>query len=473
MGIRIANVFHAGDGNLHPLILFDGRESGALERAEEVAGKILQMCVDFGGSITGEHGIGVEKRELSAGHVQRGRPGCDACAALTDRSITTFQPRQGVSILIIMKPATIAELQDFTRSQSQSQGAARLAARGGGEQAGPHLLGWLQSGGNRGAIRIIRVRTARIYLQCIGGHALAEIEQALSAHGQFLPFDPPLVQAGATLGGCVASGLSGPGRYRYGGFRDFLLGVRFVGWQGQLVSSGGKVVKNAAGFDLPKLMIGSLGQYGILAELSFKVFPRPEAYATLQIAYPTLADALEALTSLTQQPFELFALDLVPRAEDAQLRVRLGGKRAPLPERVRHLQRFLESADGSLDEGESEVELWRAEVEFDWAPAGHNLVKVPLTPRRVLALDERLAAAGALRHYSVGANQAWITWPGEIATLDALLNGLNLSGLLVRGEAHNPQLGVRAGDGFARPRQAGSRSARHIPWSIRCSMIFP
>jgi hypothetical protein len=68
----------------------------------------------------------------------------------------------------------------------------------------------------------------------------------------------------------------------------------------------------------------------------------------------------------------------------------------------------------------------------------------------VLALDEKLAAAGALRHYSVGANQAWITWPGEIATLDALLSGLNLSGLLVRGAANNPQLGVRAGDGFAR-----------------------
>jgi len=61
-GIRIANVFHAGDGNLHPLILFDGRESHALERAEEVAGEILRMCVEFGGSITGEHGIGVEKR---------------------------------------------------------------------------------------------------------------------------------------------------------------------------------------------------------------------------------------------------------------------------------------------------------------------------------------------------------------------------------------------------------------------------
>ena len=61
--IRVANVFHAGDGNLHPLILFDGREQGALQRAEQLAGEILQMCVQYGGSISGEHGIGVEKRE--------------------------------------------------------------------------------------------------------------------------------------------------------------------------------------------------------------------------------------------------------------------------------------------------------------------------------------------------------------------------------------------------------------------------
>jgi len=63
MGIRCANVFHAGDGNLHPLILYDGREAGALQRAEELAGKILRMCIEMGGSITGEHGVGVEKRD--------------------------------------------------------------------------------------------------------------------------------------------------------------------------------------------------------------------------------------------------------------------------------------------------------------------------------------------------------------------------------------------------------------------------
>src|SRR5690606_7930071 len=63
-GIRCANVFHAGDGNLHPLILYDGREAGALERAEALAGRILRMCVEMGGSITGEHGIGLEKRDF-------------------------------------------------------------------------------------------------------------------------------------------------------------------------------------------------------------------------------------------------------------------------------------------------------------------------------------------------------------------------------------------------------------------------
>ncbi len=72
-GIRVANVFHAGDGNLHPLILFDGREPGAVERAEELAGEILDLCIRLGGSITGEHGVGVEKRDYLRAHVRGGR----------------------------------------------------------------------------------------------------------------------------------------------------------------------------------------------------------------------------------------------------------------------------------------------------------------------------------------------------------------------------------------------------------------
>lgn len=349
-----------------------------------------------------------------------------------------------------MKPMTIPEIQDTLRSRSGAEGFLRLAPRGAGSK--PALIS--QDGFSlvetSGISGLLEYEPQEFTFTALSGTPLAEIEQALAAHGQFLPFDPPLVQAGATLGGCVASGLSGPGRYRYGGLRDFLLGVRFVDSQGQLVSSGGKVVKNAAGFDLPKLMIGSLGQYGILVELSFKVFPRPEAYATLQAEYPSLEKALEMLIRLTQQPFELFALDLIPQVRGAHLMVRLGGSPATLPERINNLQYFLESDAVHLLEGVAEAKLWQAELEFTWAPADHSLAKVPLTPRRLPVLDEKLSIAGAVRHYSVGANQAWIAWPGEVSMLDGILVGLDLSGLLLRGAAQSPQLGVRSGAGFAR-----------------------
>ena len=85
----------------------------------------------------------------------------------------------------------------------------------------------------------------------LAGTPLREIRDALAARGQYLPFDPPLVESGATIGGTVAAGLSGPGRFRYGGVRDFILAVQFADGTGQLLRGGAKVVKNAAGFDSP------------------------------------------------------------------------------------------------------------------------------------------------------------------------------------------------------------------------------
>src|SRR4029079_6930035 len=113
--------------------------------------------------------------------------------------------------------------------------------------------------------------------------------------GQYLPFDPKCVEAGATLGGTVASGLSGPGRFRFGGLRDFILGVRFVDGAGRLLRMGGKVVKNAAGFDLPKFFVGSLGRFGVLAEMTFKVFPRPQSARTFMLAAGSLDAAARVL----------------------------------------------------------------------------------------------------------------------------------------------------------------------------------
>ncbi|HEY6887587.1 MAG TPA: FAD-binding protein, partial [Solirubrobacter sp.] len=152
----------------------------------------------------------------------------------------------------------------------------------------PALTGGLDVAGLRG---IVEYDPAELTFTALAGTPLREIVTALAEHGQYLPFDPPWVDAGATLGGTVAAGLSGSCSHRHGGIRDFVLGVRFLDGTGRLVGGGGKVVKNAAGFDLPKLFVGSVGRLGVLVQLSLKVFPAPAAWATLRAQADGLDDA--------------------------------------------------------------------------------------------------------------------------------------------------------------------------------------
>ena len=142
------------------------------------------------------------------------------------------------------------------------------------------------------------------------GTPVSEIMRTLAKHGQYLPFDPPLARGGATLGGTVAAGISGPGRYQFGGVRDFILGVRYIDSRGQEVRAGGKVVKNAAGFDIPKLMIGSRGVLGVLIDLSFKVFPRPPAYVSYSLQFEDLEGVLDAMGRASDVKLSLSALDI-------------------------------------------------------------------------------------------------------------------------------------------------------------------
>jgi glycolate oxidase FAD binding subunit len=279
----------------------------------------------------------------------------------------------------------------------------------------------------------------------LAGTPVAEVERVLAQQNQFLPFGPVLSGAGATLGGTVASGLSGAGRYRYGGVRDFILGVQFIDGGGELVRSGGKVVKNAAGFDLPKFMVGSLGCFGLLTELSFKVLPRPEATATLVARYHSLVNGLEALGRLTRQPLELYALDL---DGEANLHVRVGGKAESIPARLERISLLLSGVEMETIQGEGEARFWSERNEFGWLAPEETLVKAPITPKRVPSLDGELRRNGAKSVYSAGANVAWIGWPGEVAEIDALLVQLGLSGLRVLGDPGRARLGVQAGESF-------------------------
>ena len=279
----------------------------------------------------------------------------------------------------------------------------------------------------------------------LSGTKLSEVNDLLAAEGQYLPFDPPFADAGATLGGTVAAGLSGPGRFRYGGVRDFLLGITFVDGSGELLSGGGKVVKNAAGFDLPKLMVGSLGRFGVLVELTFKVFPHPESYATLELTTQDFTQADRLIQQLALSGFEAVALELMP---PNCLLARFGGRSEALPKRLNRVQAFL-GREGDVLTGDAEVELWREANAFSWVPAGHALVKVVHSPRQVTALEATLSPFNVLHRYGVGGNVCYLAWPeAERVGLEALLQRQTLSGLALTGSWTQPHLGRQTGNAF-------------------------
>jgi glycolate oxidase FAD binding subunit len=295
----------------------------------------------------------------------------------------------------------------------------------------PALSGAFDVSGLQG---ILEYDPAELTFTARPGTPLRDIAAALAEHGQYLPFDPPLVEAGATLGGTVAAGVSGPGAYRYGGVRDFVLGVQFVDGTGTLRRAGGRVVKNAAGFDLPKLLVGSMGRLGVLTELTLKVLPAPEATTTVAFVPASVADALEAIARVGRGPIEADAVDLTP---DGRLLVRLAGRAGPLAARVDRLSALIGWPAERVDD-----DVWAAAHTFAWAPDDSTLVRVGLTPRDVAALD------ATSRWLSIGANVAWVATraPQE---LDAALAAAGLTGMRLRGGDGPLLLGARHGGAFA------------------------
>ncbi len=261
---------------------------------------------------------------------------------------------------------------------------------------------------------IVEYQPSEFTFTARAGTPLADITSELARHGQYLPFDPPLTEAGATLGGTIAAGLNGPGRLRYGGLRDFILGAAFLTGDGRLVHGGGKVVKNAAGFDFPKLLVGSCGRLGVILEATFKVFPAPEATLTAEARCDTLADALGLVARLGRLPADLDALELAP---PGRVVVRFAGDRAALPARLDRLSR--ESAATFSPVG-TENEPWR-----HWA--NQRGVRIPLTLHHIPALDAALDSLGLPRRYSVAGNLAIVE--KSAPALDETLRRLGLGGL--------------------------------------------
>lgn len=158
----------------------------------------------------------------------------------------------------------------------------------------------------RALSRIVDYQPKELVLTAQAGTPLADIEALLAESNQMLAFEPPHFSGMATLGGCVAAGLSGPRRPYAGSVRDFVLGVRMVDGTGQALRFGGQVIKNVAGYDVSRLLVGALGTLGLITEVSLKVLPRPAAETTLQFEMNEAA-AIEKMNQWAGQPLPLSA----------------------------------------------------------------------------------------------------------------------------------------------------------------------
>jgi len=151
---------------------------------------------------------------------------------------------------------------------------------------------------------IVEYDPGELVLTCRAGSRLSEIRGALADNGQCLPFEPPGFGDSATLGGTVACGFSGPARPWRGSLRDYLLGVKMVNGAGEVVQFGGQVMKNVAGYDMSRLLAGSMGTLGVLLETSFKILPLPARERTL-VFDCSQAEAIEMVNRWCGQPLPL------------------------------------------------------------------------------------------------------------------------------------------------------------------------
>jgi glycolate oxidase FAD binding subunit len=207
-----------------------------------------------------------------------------------------------------------------SRIESAGRDGTTLRVRGGGSKdfyGGEPRGEALEVGGYAG---VVDYEPKELVLTVRAGTPLAEVERLVAAEGQMLPFEPPHFGLGATIGGTVACGFSGPRRAYTGAVRDFVLGARILDGKGQDLKFGGRVIKNVAGYDVSRLMTGALGTLGVLLDLSFKVLPRPAAEATLRFEMDQ-ARAIQEVNHWAGQPLPLSASAWL----DGLLTIRLSG----------------------------------------------------------------------------------------------------------------------------------------------------
>lgn len=250
----------------------------------------------------------------------------------------------------------------------------------------------------RGVSGIVSYEPEELVIRARGGTLLEEVESALAASGQMLPFEPPRFGGQPTLGGAVATGIAGPRRPWAGAVRDFVLGMEVVTGDGRHVSFGGQVMKNVAGYDIARLATGAMGTLGVIVEVSLKVLPRPATETTV-VLDSTVAEANATVLTLGSKPLPLSGTCY----HDGRLYIRLSGSESAVNQAVRVIGGdqtdnaiWSQVANHELPVLASARELWRVSVPpasealldeaavVEWGGGQRWIVDPPFDPRQGL-----------------------------------------------------------------------------------------
>jgi glycolate oxidase FAD binding subunit len=283
--------------------------------------------------------------------------------------------------------------------------------------------------------RLLQYEPRDLTVSVQAGMSFCELVRTLSAQNQMLPLDPPWIRE-STVGGVLAANLSGPRRRLYGTARDMVIGMTFATLEGKLINSGGMVVKNVAGLDMAKLMIGSFGTLAAIATVNFKVFPVPAASRTFAMEFATAAEAFVERDRILHTVLQPAAMDIVNWPRGYRLLIRAAGNEAVLERYTRELPQA-----AAVDD-----DVWDAIREFTprflAANPGAKVVSMTMPLSKMRAAVETLnvpfiarAGSGVIyAHHGKDAPETPLT--SDLATMTKVKEMFDPERLLNRGRLH-------------------------------------
>lgn len=299
----------------------------------------------------------------------------------------------GVLPQIVLSPNNVDEVSEIMKLASKDSlsvvpwGSGTKMALGNKPQRADIILSTKNLG------RIVEHGASDLVATTECGITLKKFQQGLKKENQFLAVDPPHVNSKATIGGIISTNDSGPERLRYGTIREFLIGIKVVKADGSIFKGGSKVVKNVAGYDLPKLYVGSLGTLGIIVEATFRLYPVPEYSETYVASFSNLDDCQETILTLLDSnivitSLELFNPDLatsLAKRNDLDinnstynLAIGIRNVEKAVKEQISSAKKVCEENNGNgfLISGTQELKLWEDIRNFPWKILKSNRVVI-------------------------------------------------------------------------------------------------